>query len=159
MNPVEATLVAILSLGVAAASADEHAAHHAHAPAPDGRVTLQLTPDERAVVLEEMRLFLAGVQKMTGALARQDMPATAAAARDLGQKMVHELPPALRAKLPAEFRQLGASVHRDFDQIAMDAESMKDVSTTLHQLSATMQKCVSCHATYQIASPAPDARH
>jgi len=58
-----------------------------------------------------------------------------------------------------EFRQLGFSVHREFDQIAMDAESLKDVSTTLGQLSATLQKCVSCHATYQIRTPAPDARH
>ena len=29
--------------------------------------------------------------------------------------------PALRAKLPLEFRQLGAAVHADFDQIALDA--------------------------------------
>jgi uncharacterized protein YggL (DUF469 family) len=68
----------------------------------------------------------------------------------MGQKMVHEVPPALRAKLPLEFRQLGFSVHRDFDQIALDAESLKDVSHSLNQLSDTLQKCVGCHATYQI---------
>jgi hypothetical protein len=67
--------------------------------------------------------------------------------------MAHEVPPALRAKLPLEFRQLGSSVHREFDQIALDADGLKDVSYSLNQLSATLQKCVACHATYQIRSP------
>jgi len=127
--------------------------------ASDSRVVLELTPSERAMILEEMRLFLGGVQKMTDAFGKQDMPAVAEAARGMGQIMVHEVPPALRDKLPIGFRQLGFSVHRDFDQIALDAESMKDVSTSLNQLSATLQKCVACHATYQIQAPALNAKH
>lgn len=58
-----------------------------------------------------------------------------------------------------EFRQLGFSVHRDFDQIALDAESLKDVSYSLSQLSGTLKKCVSCHATYQIRTPMINAHH
>lgn len=151
-------LAAFLGLGATAACAqDPHAAFPAQAPADDGRAVLELSPGERAVILEEMRLFLDGVQKMTGAFGRQDMPAAAAAARGLGQKMAHEVPPALRAKLPPEFRQLGFSVHHDFDQMALDADSLKDVSYSLNQLSATLQKCVQCHATYQIRTL--DARH
>lgn len=111
------------------------------------------------MILEEMRMFLGGVHKMTGALGQQDMPAVAEAARGMGQKMAHEVPPALRARLPLEFRQLGSSVHRDFDRIALDAESLKDVSTSLSQLSDTLQKCVSCHTMYQIQTPALNARH
>jgi hypothetical protein len=159
MKHVLAPLAALLSLGVTAAHAQEPHSHPAPAPAGDSRVVLELNPGERAMILEEMRQFLAGVQKVTGALARQDMQEAAGAARGMGQTMVHEVPPALRAKLPLEFRQLGFSVHREFDQIAMDAETLKDVSTTLSQVSATLQKCVSCHATYQIRTPAPDARH
>lgn len=147
---------AALSLNMTAALAQDA---HAHAPNHDDRVVLALTPHERAMILEEMRLFLDGVQKMTGALGQQDMPAVADAAHGLGQKMAHAVPPALRAKLPAEFRQLGFSVHRDFDQIALDADSMHDVSYSLSQLSATLQKCVSCHAMYQIQTPAFNARH
>jgi hypothetical protein len=101
-----------------------------------------------------MRQFLDGVQQMTSALGRQDMPAAADAARGMGQKLAHALPPALGAKLPQEFRQLGFAVHRDFDQIALDADSLQDLNTSLNQLSATLQKCVSCHATYQIRTPA-----
>jgi hypothetical protein len=147
------TLAALLSLNLmtAANAQDVHDLHHA--PVADGRAVLELATGERAMILEEMRMFLDGVQRMTGALGRQDMPAVAEAARGLGQKMVHEVPPALRAKLPLEFRQLGFSVHRDFDQIALDADSLKDVSYSLNQLSATLQKCVACHASYQIQSP------
>jgi hypothetical protein len=152
-------LAVVLGLNLAtAANAEEAHAHHL-APAADGRAVLQLTPGERAMILDEMRMFLGGVQTMTDALGRQDMPAVAEAARGLGQKMVHEVPPALRAKLPQEFRQLGFSVHRDFDQIALDAESMKDVSHSLGQLSATLQKCVACHAGYQIRQAGFDDRH
>lgn len=154
-----ALLASVLSLNMTAALAQDSHAHPAHAPSHDGRAVLELAPGERAMILDEMRMLLDGVQKMTGALAKPDIPAVAAAARSMGQKMVHEVPPALRTKLPAEFRQLGFSVHRDFDQIALDAESQKDASTSLNQLSATLQKCVSCHATYQIQTPAPNVNH
>ncbi len=120
---------------------------------------LALTPAERAMILEEMHLFLDGLQKMTAALSKPDMPAAAEAARGMGQKMVHEVPPALRAKLPQEFRQLGFSVHREFDQIALDADSLKDVGYSLNQLSDTLKKCVSCHATYQIQTPVMNDTH
>jgi len=129
-----------------------------HAPSLDKRVMLALTPDERVLILEEMHLFLDAVQKLTDALGRQDMPAAAQAARAVGQKMAHEVPTTLRAKLPMAFRQLGASTHRDLDQIAMDAETLGDVSYSLSQLSSTLQKCVSCHATYQIRTPAHNAK-
>jgi hypothetical protein len=151
-------LAALLGLNLSAVSAQDEHAHHP-APAHDGRAMLELNPDERAMILEEMRQFLGGVQKMTAALGRQDMPAAAEAARAMGQKMAHEVPPALRAKLPMEFRQLGFSVHREFDQIALDADGLKDVSYSLNQLSATLQKCVACHATYQIRSPMLNAGH
>ncbi len=156
MKPNQTLLAVLLSMNLAAAYAEGPHAQH-HAPTHDGRAVLELSPDERAMILDEMRMFLDGVEKMTGALGRQDMPAVAETARNLGQKMVHEVPPALRAKLPQEFRQLGFSVHRDFDQIALDAESMKDVSHSLNQLSATLQKCVACHASYQIQAPAFNA--
>lgn len=144
-----------LSSAIASEARDEH--HHGHAV--DGRAVLALTPDERAMILEEMRLFLSGVQLMTDALGKQDMKAAASAARGMGQKMVHEVPPALRAKLPQEFRQLGFSVHSDFDQIALDADNLMDVSYSLSQLSATLQKCVSCHAAYQIQTGISSKKH
>ena len=155
----QAILATLLSLSLSAVCAADLPAHHAHAPAHDGRALLELNPDERAMILEEMRLFLDGVQKISGALAKPDMVAVADSARGLGQKMAPEVPPALHAKLPLEFRQLGFSVHHDFDQIALDADSLKDVSHSLNQLSDTLQKCVSCHATYQIRTSIHGGSH
>ena len=154
-----AAMTALLCLNMGAAHAEDSHDHDGHAPATDNRAVLKLTPDERSMILEEMRLFLDGVQKMTYSLSKQDMQAAADAARNMGQKMVHEVPPALRAKLPQKFRQLGATVHGSFDQIALDAETLKDVSYTLNQLSATLKNCASCHATYQIQGPALNTGH
>lgn len=157
MKMRHALLASVLSLNMTAAALAQHA--HDHTPGVDNRVVLALTPIERGMILEEMRLFLDGVQKMTGALGKQDMPAVAEAARGMGRKMVHEVPPALRAKLPQDFRQLGFSVHSEFDQIALDADSLKDASHSLNQLSVTLQKCVACHATYQIRISGSDTGH
>ncbi|GAB4508315.1 MAG: hypothetical protein Tsb0026_06750 [Sulfuricaulis sp.] len=119
----------------------------------DGRVTILLEPSERAVVLNEMRQFLAGIQQMLEAAERNDAAAIAKIARPLGMAAAHAVPAGLAAKLPLEFKTLGHSVHNDFDRIAMDAEAMNDVRLSLHQLGGTMKKCVACHATYQIARP------
>lgn len=142
-------LLALVLPGVGAHAAD----------AFERRAVLALTPAERAILFEEMHAFLAGVQKLTGALGREDFSAAAQAARVLGPAMAHEVPAAMRAKLPTEFRQLGASTHADFAQIALDAETLGDVRHSLGQLSATLQKCVACHATYQVrVSPAAARR-
>ncbi len=142
-----------LSLSVNSAIADEKHSD-GHMPAADERTVLNLQPGERAAMLQEMRQFLSGVQLITDAVARDDAKAVAQAARSMGKAAVHEVPPALRAKLPVEFRQLGFSVHDDFDQMAMDAESMGDMKHSMTQLAGTLQKCVACHGIYQIQGAA-----
>ena len=143
----------LLGLGLATVNVSAHDYEaHTHAVPIDDRTVMMLEQNERAVVLQEMRQFLSGVQLMIDAMAREDMKATAQAARSLGKAAVHEVSPELRAKLPMEFKQLGFSVHSDFDQIAMDADSMGDVKHTMTQLSSTLQKCVACHTIYQIQS-------
>lgn len=125
--------------------------------AEDGRQAIVLAPQERGLILTEMRAFLSGLQGMTDALTREDMKTVAATARSLGRAATHEVPPALMAKLPLGFKQLGLSVHGDFDQIALDAESLGDPKHTLAQMGAVMQKCVACHAAFQLQS-APAAK-
>lgn len=122
----------------------------------DGRTTILLEPSERAVVLNEMRQFLAGIQQMLEAAERNDAVAIAKIARPLGMAAAHAVPAGLAAKLPLEFKTQGHGVHGDFDRIAMDAEAMNDVRLSLRQLGETMKKCVACHAAYQIATaPGP----
>jgi len=118
--------------------------------APDGRVAIVVEPPERDLLLQEMRLFLEGLQAMAAGLAKDDLGAVASAARALGSKMTGDVPAGLMTKLPIEFKTLGLSVHRDFDQIALDAEGLGLPKHTLGQVSAVMQKCVACHKTYQL---------
>jgi hypothetical protein len=150
--PVIATAM-LLSLSPGVAHAQDPAVQHAYTPGQDHRAVLELTPVERAMILDEMHLFLSGLGELTGALGREDMPGAAKAARAMGLVMSREVPQALREKLPLDFRQRGSSVHRDFDQIALDADSLGDVSHSLSQLSTTLQKCAACHAIYQIRTP------
>ncbi|HBV20115.1 MAG TPA: hypothetical protein DEF07_00125 [Nitrosomonas sp.] len=116
----------------------------------DKRQVLAITESQRVHILEEMRTLLAGTQKILFSLSEEDMAAVAQHARSLGMHMAHKAEDHLKGALPKEFMQLGMSVHRDFDQIAMDAESLKDSKHTLRQLSESMNKCMACHATYQI---------
>lgn len=123
--------------------------------AEDPRRAIVLDPPERALVLTEMRGFLTAVQKITDAAVRNDAGAIAAAAKPMGMAAAGGVPPTLAAKLPLEFKQLGFSVHEDFDRIALDAEALGDTRHSLAQLGETLGKCVSCHAMFQITAPAP----
>jgi hypothetical protein len=116
----------------------------------DTRTVVQLSPAHRAMVLTEMRQFLSGLQQISSALSQDDMDTVARVARSLGSPMTQHVPPDLQQALPEGFRKLGFSVHSDFDQIALDAESLGDGKHTLSQLGETLSKCVSCHGTYQI---------
>lgn len=116
----------------------------------DNRLVLNLSKPQRNHVLGEMRSLLAGTQAILGALAKDDMAAVAEQSKALGFNMKHKAENPLHDVLPKEFMQLGMSMHKDFDLIAADAESLKDPKHTLQQLSATMGKCTACHDTYQI---------
>lgn len=149
-------IIAIL-LAVLGAIAFKLVAGSATVAAEDGRKAIVLAPAERGLILTEMRSFLSGIQTITTALTQEDMKTVANTARSLGRAATHEVPPALMAKLPLEFKQLGFSVHGDFDQIALDAESLGDPKHTLGQVGAMMQKCVACHSTFQLQN-APAAK-
>jgi hypothetical protein len=116
----------------------------------DGRVAIILEPGERTLMLREMREFVAGVQLISGALSRDDMPGVAKAARGVGSAKAHDVPVAMLGKLPLEFKILAFGTHRGFDGIAADAEANGTPKHALIQLSDVLQKCVACHASYQI---------
>lgn len=116
----------------------------------DKRQVLTLTESQREHVLGEMRALLSGIQNILASLSNEDMAAVARHAHSLGMSMTRKAENHLKGVLSKEFMQLGMSVHHDFDQIAMDAESLKDSKHTLRQLSDSMDKCAACHASYQI---------
>ncbi|MBV6410498.1 MAG: hypothetical protein LC123_02240 [Burkholderiales bacterium] len=116
----------------------------------DQRAPLVLLDEERHIVLEEMRNFLAVLQTVTDALTREDMKEIARAARSMGSGAANEIPPKTVAKLPEEFKVLAGGVHTTFDLMALDAESLADPKHTLTQMNELLQKCNACHGIYQI---------
>ncbi|MDD5241819.1 MAG: hypothetical protein PHG47_08905 [Sulfuricella sp.] len=143
---------AALAFAAAPALAHEDHSHGAadHAKLTDDRKALKLEPSERAMLLIEMRQFLNGIQVMTESLSHDDLKAVASAAKPLGRAAMHEVPDAMKAKLPLEFKQLASAVHGGFDQLAMDAESLGDAKHTQKQLAGILKNCVSCHNAFQI---------
>jgi cytochrome c553 len=64
----------------------------------------------------------------------------------------HEIPAALRAKMPLGFRQQGMATHQAFDQMAMDAESLSDPKHSLTQTGSLLGSCVACHGQFRLES-------
>ncbi len=119
----------------------------------DGREAIALVPEDRDLVLAEMRTFLGAVQGMTVALTKEDMQTVAQLARSVGAAAVGQVPPSLMQALPLEFKKLGQGVHADFDQLALDAEQLGDPQHSLRQMGDILGKCVACHATYRFSAP------
>ncbi|MEP7316610.1 MAG: hypothetical protein ABI667_07925 [Sphingomicrobium sp.] len=120
----------------------------------DGRVAVILGPGERALMLREMREFVAGIQRVADALSRDDMPGVAKASRAMGIARAQDVPIAMMGKLPLEFKTLALGTHREFDTIAADAEANGTSKHALAQLADVLQKCVACHASYQVKGAA-----
>ncbi len=121
----------------------------------DERIAIMLSPGERALVLREMRGFVFGIQLITDALSRDDIKGVANAARDLGMSRMHDAPVAMMGKLPLGFKTLALGVHRGFDGIAMDADSIGTPKHSLAQLADVLRQCVACHAAYQLRVEVP----
>lgn len=116
----------------------------------DERTVIALPAEDRALVLAEMRGFLEAVQTITAAGAAGELAPAVEAARAMGTQAAAGVPASLMERLPVGFKQLGLSVHRDFDQIALDAEQLGDPSHTLAQLGETLNKCTACHRAYRL---------
>jgi len=117
----------------------------------DGRMAIQLNAAEKNMVLAEMRALLESTQKVTEGITKKDMSQVIKYARQVGMAAQSGVPGTLMGKLPMEFKILGSDTHKKFDQLALDAEDFGDSEHALLQLSALMQNCVSCHATYRIS--------
>ncbi len=118
--------------------------------ATDGRLSLQLEPAEKDLVMAEMRAFLVTVQQINEGVVQDDMKKVADAARKVGRAAQEAVPVSLMGKLPLEFKKLGFDTHTKFDSLALDAEQFGDKDQTLGALSELMQNCISCHAGYRI---------
>lgn len=117
----------------------------------DGRRAVVLTPDEKNMVLGEMRTILSAVNGTLKAVAKGDKTAAAEAARSAGMVMAVDGNPGLMAKLPLEFKGLGMSLHDDFDKLAADINGGLGDMQVIERLGTITDKCVTCHAAYRIS--------
>ncbi len=115
----------------------------------DNRTAIQLTKDERDLVLSEMRIFLQSVQQITNGISKEDMSIVAIAARKSGKDAAVAVPGTLIGKLPIGFKKLGFDTHTKFDGLALDAEQLGDGGHSLSRLNTLLENCVSCHATFR----------
>lgn len=124
-------------------------AHAGGAADPDPRTPLPLTPAERAEFLTEMRVMLASVQGVLEGMGNGDRARIAAAAQRSGNQMARATPPAVRAKLPPAFRELGGPTHLAFEELAIRAET-DDMDMLARLTAGLLQNCLGCHATYRL---------
>ena len=74
------------------------------------------------------------------------------AARSAGMDMAADVNPALMAKLPLSFKQMGMSIHDDMDALA-DAIANKETSQQiLQRLSSMTARCTTCHDVYRFSA-------
>lgn len=129
----------------------------ADTPSNDGRTRVLLNNTERDFVLAEMRNLLHASQSIIDAVLAGDMQRAADHARRVGTADVQNVPLEIRGpllgKLPLEFKELGMSIHKGMDTLALDAETLGDRDHTLGQLSELMNRCVACHASYTVLPP------
>ncbi len=116
----------------------------------DNRTAVILGAGERDLILSEMRGLLAGVHGILEGINHNDPKQVTQAARAVGMGAAADVNPALIAKLPMPFKQLGMSMHREMDDLAQAAESGKPASELQSMLNNTLLKCIACHAAWQI---------
>ena len=122
----------------------------------DGRTQIVLASTERDLILGEMRMLLKAVHGVVTGLAGQDQAADRTqmeqAARSAGMHMAEDVNPALMAKLPFPFKQMGMSIHRDMDALA-DAIAQKETpQQILQRLSSMTTRCTACHDMYRFSA-------
>ena len=122
----------------------------------DGRMQIVLAPAERDLILGEMRMLLKAVHGVVTGLASQDQEAGRSqmeqAARSAGMGMAEDVNPALMAKLPLPFKQMGMSIHQDMDALADAIVQKETQQQILQRLSSMTARCTICHDMYRFSA-------
>lgn len=120
----------------------------------DGRTEIMLTPAERDQILAEMRQLLKavdGVVRELGELQGNLKPAEQAA-RAAGMQMATDTSPAIMAKLPLPFKQMGMAIHKDMDTLADAIAQKEPPQQILQRVSSITARCTTCHDLYRFAA-------
>ena len=122
----------------------------------DGRMEISLAPSERDLILGEMRQLLRSVHGVVTGLSDADREAgrkvAEQAARAGGMGMAEDMTPAIMLKLPLALKQMGMSVHRDFDGLADGIARGESDAEILQRLSSITTRCTTCHEMYRLTA-------
>ena len=115
----------------------------------DKRMEISLLPEERQLILAEMRSLLAGLQGIVQGLSTEDFEQVKKSAIGNGMGMAQDVNPALIAKLPMSFKTMGMGVHKSFDELAakIPGATSKEI---LKEVDVIMNSCVACHSIFKI---------
>lgn len=123
------------------------AAHGVHSTG-DARKPLPLLPHMAQHQLANMRDHLAAIQEITTALAANNFDGVVTAASRIGSsEQMSRMCNHMGAGAPG-FSGIALNFHRTADTIGVAAKQ-RDAGATLKAVSATLQTCVGCHATYR----------
>lgn len=117
----------------------------------DGRTEILLAPAERDQILAEMRQLLKAVDAVIRGLgdSQPDWKQMEQAARAVGMSMAADTSPAIMAKLPLPFKQMGMSIHKDMDALADAINRQEAPPQLLQRLSSMTARCTTCHDLYR----------
>jgi len=118
-------------------------------PLADNREPIWLEPEEKAMILAEMRDFLAVSYKIIDATLADDMQTVYKLAKKMGVAQSQVVPEVTKKKLPSGFRAMGPAVHMTFEEMADEAATLGDQEVILRKLSQAQKTCVACHSVYR----------
>ena len=120
----------------------------------DGRTEILLATAERDQILAEMRQLLKAVDGVVRELGepKPDLKLMEAAARAVGMHMAADTEPAIMAKLPLPFKQMGMSIHKDMDSLADAIVQNESPQQILQRLSSMTARCTACHDMYRLSA-------
>lgn len=122
----------------------------------DGRTAVILAPTERDLILAEMRGLLLAIDGILNGLSdsspEERKSRVVQAARSAGLGMAADVNPVIMAKLPLAFKQMGMSVHRDFDELAGRVEQGMEAPEVIRALSSITNRCTACHTMFRLSA-------
>jgi alpha-acetolactate decarboxylase len=115
----------------------------------DKRISLGLTPQEKAEFLTEMRQMLASIQGIMTGVGTNNRELIIKSAKYSGNRMARATPASVKKKTPPAFEKIGGPTHMKFEELAVRAED--DDMETLAELTGNLMKnCLACHATFKV---------
>lgn len=116
----------------------------------DNRISLGLTPSEKAEFLAEMRQMLSSIQGVIAGIGSNNPEQIIKAARYSGNRMARATPKSIKKKTPLSFKEIGGPTHMMFEELVVRAETdeMEDLAEFTGEL---MKQCLACHSMFKVS--------